>query len=134
MSIGIIERFALIGQIVRTSEIRRLGLKYSRDLDHRVGLAMTVTPANIFAPAKLLDDDLLRPELIDDLGDHAGTVHCGSSDRGAAILLGDQQDLGKDQLVAGLAVTAVDPDSVPFTNPELMTAVLKNRVHPSKSP
>jgi hypothetical protein len=113
------------------SKRRRSGLGNAGDLDHRVGLAVTVAPAHIFAAAELLNDDFLGPELIDDFPLHTGAFHRGSSNRRSAILLGDQEDLREDQLVAGLADPAINPDSVPFTNPELMTAVLDNCVHPS---
>jgi hypothetical protein len=96
-----------------------------------VRLAMTVTTTQTFAATELLDNDLLILELVSDLGDDLGAFEHGSTDDGLTIA-SDQEDLGEDNLSATVAIATVDDNGVTFTNTELMTTVLKNRVHPSK--
>jgi len=71
-------------------------------------------------------------ELVDDFADHLGAFHSGGADCRGTAYSRDEQDFGKNELVARLAGSAIDPDSVPCTDPELMTAVLDDSVHPSK--
>src|SRR3954447_26895519 len=94
-------------------------------------LPVSLAAAIVFPPAKLLNDDLLGTELIDDLGDDSRPFHDGGADR-RAVGAGDEQDLGEDEFGARLALAPIDDDAVPLTDTELMAAVLKDRVHPSK--
>jgi hypothetical protein len=100
------------------------------DLNHGVGLTMPIAPAHVLAAAELLDDDLLGPELIDDLADDARSINERGTDGGGAAFSRQQKHLGKDKLVTRSAVTSIDPYSIAFTDSKLMTTVLDDRVHP----
>jgi hypothetical protein len=93
---------------------------------------MAIASPDIFAPAKLLDDDFFGSELVDDFADDLGSFDIGGTDCRGSPFCRDQQHSGKDELVAGLAWSTIDPNSVSLTDPELMAAVLKNCVHPEK--
>src|SRR4051812_29527618 len=102
------------------------------DLDRGVRLAMAPASPHVLATTELLDDDLLGPELVDDLRDDLGAFDDRGPDRRARGPAREQQDLGEDDLIPRLAIAVIDVQMVPFANPELMTAVFDNRVHPSK--
>jgi hypothetical protein len=110
------------------------GLNQTGDLNHRKRLSMTVLAPYVLAPSKLLNDDLLGTELVDDLGGHLSPGEHWCPDFGGTVEAGHQQDFGKDELVTRFAVAAIDPDSITFTNAELMTAFFNDRVHPSETP
>jgi hypothetical protein len=92
---------------------------------------VTVLAANVLATAEFLDDDLFRPELIDDFPDHTRAVNHGRADGGRAVFSGEEQDFGENQLVAWGAVTTINPNPITFLDSELVTPVLDDRVHQS---
>jgi hypothetical protein len=100
------------------------------NLNHGIGLTVPIAPAHILAAAELLDDDLLGPELIHNLPDHARSINHWSTDGGRAAFCRQQQYLGKDKLVARSAAASIDPNAIAFTDSKLMTTVLNDRVHP----
>src|SRR5262249_17422819 len=89
------------------------------DPHRRVRLPMTFSPPHVLAPPELLDDDLLGAELVDDLGDHAGSPHGRGADR-RPVRAGDEEDLVKDELAPGLALTPIDDDAIALADSELM--------------
>jgi hypothetical protein len=126
---GRTERFAQNEQLLGTREDGVLGLNDARDLNHRKRLPMAVLAAHVLTPPKLLDDDLLGPELVDNLARHLGTLNRRHTNLCRPVLSRDQQDLRKDELVTRLAIAAVDPNPVAFTHAELMTAFFDYCVH-----
>jgi hypothetical protein len=98
------------------------------DLDDSIGLAVSVLAAHVLAAAELLDDDLLGFELVHDLGDDPGAFDRRRPDGGAAVSPRDEEDLGENELISGLACAAIDLDAIALANPELVAPVFKNGV------
>jgi hypothetical protein len=92
------------------------------------------SPSYILAPSEFLNDDFLRPKLIDDGSDDAGPLDLRGTDDWPGRITSNQQDLRENDLIACLPRATVDPNVVPFTNPELVATILDDRVHPSSSP
>jgi hypothetical protein len=101
------------------------------DTHRRVRLPVASFPSHILTSTELLNDDLLGAELVDDGRDHLGAGDHRSSECQTRRPPGDQQDRGKNDLVARVSRAVVDVDVIPFADPELVASVLKNRVHPS---
>ena len=62
---------------------------------------MTVAAAHVLTPPELLDNDLLRLELVHDLAGDAGSLDRGGAEGRAAIAAREQKNLGEDQLITG---------------------------------
>jgi len=93
---------------------------------------MAIPPTHILPAPEFLNDDLLGSELVDDFPNHLRPVEGGIADDRTAALAREKQDLGKDELIPGLSVTAIDPDPIAFADTKLMAAVLDNCIHPSR--
>src|SRR4051794_12999675 len=77
------------------------------NLNPGLHLAMTATSAHVFAATELLDDNLLVPELLDDLPRHAGTLNERGANGGASFAR-DQEDLREDDLFAARARAPIE--------------------------
>jgi hypothetical protein len=93
---------------------------------------MAVPSPYVLAPAKLLNDDLLGSELVDDFPYDLRPVERRTADHRSAACARKQQNFGEDELVSGLPVAAIDSDSIAFSHTKLVAAVLNNCVHPLK--
>jgi hypothetical protein len=104
------------------------------DLHHCIRLAMAVPSPHVLAPAKLLNDDFLGSELIDDLRYDLRPVEGRTADHRSPACASKQQNLRKNEFVPGISVPAIDSDSIAFSHTKLVTAVLNNCVHPFEAP
>ena len=86
---------------------------------------MSVATTHVLPSPELLDDDLLRLELIDDLADHPGTLDGGSANGRFAISPREQENLREDQFVTGLPIAPIDLNPITLAHPELVAAVNK---------
>jgi len=66
-------------------------------------------------------------------GDDASALDNGGADSRRTFAR-DKKNLGEDEFASGLSLTPVDDEAVALPNPELMTAVLKDCVHPFDTP
>jgi len=93
---------------------------------------MAIPPTYILTSPELLNDDLLGSELVDDFPNDLRSVEGRIADHRTATLARNKQNLGEDEFVPGLSVTAIDTDPIAFADTKLMAAVLDYRVHPSR--
>src|SRR5271166_2473896 len=107
-------------------------LDHAGDAHRRVRLPVAPFPPHVLTPAELLNDDLFSAELVDDGRDHLGAVDHRSSECQTGRSPSDQQDRGKNDLVARFSRAVIDVQVIPFADPELVASVLKNRIHPSE--
>jgi hypothetical protein len=113
---------------------RLVWLDQSSNPDRSIRLTVAASPPYIFAPTKLLNDDLLGAKLVYHHGDHMGALDLGGPDRRTGRCAGDKQHLGKNNLITGFRVPPVDPNAVPFADFELVAAVFNNRIHSAEAP